>query len=72
VPATDAYGIAVPHDWGPFGSILRWVLSSILVAVLASFFRIAFYFVDETQTLVRRQKEATELEIEDANHDSRH
>jgi hypothetical protein len=72
VPATDAYGIAVPHHWGPFGGILRWLLSSILVAVLASFFRIAFYFVDETQTLVRKQKEVTELEIEDVSHDPRH
>jgi hypothetical protein len=44
--------------------VLRWLLSSILVAVLAAFFRVIFYFVDETQGLVKRRQRSVEEETE--------
>ena len=43
---------------------IRLVLSSILVAVLAAFFRVIFYFVDESQGLVKRQQRSVEEEAE--------
>ena len=43
--------------------MLRWLLSSILVTVVAAFLRVAFYFVDETQGLVRRQQKTVEEEM---------
>jgi hypothetical protein len=41
---------------GPLSGFLRWLLAAILIAVLGAFFRVFFYFVDETQGLVRRQQ----------------
>jgi hypothetical protein len=64
VPLTGTYGIEVRYDWGAITWILRWFLSSILVAVIAAFFRIGFYFVDERQGLIRRQERAVELDVE--------
>jgi hypothetical protein len=49
---------------GPVAGLLRWLLSSILVAVLAAFFRVIFYFVDETQGLVKRRQRSVEEETE--------
>jgi hypothetical protein len=60
VPLTGTYGIDVVPRWGPVSAVLRWLLSSILVTVVAAFFRVAFYFVDETQGLVRRQQKTVE------------
>jgi MFS family permease len=56
VPLTGTYLIPIAPDWGWFSAVLGWLLSSILVAVVASFLRIAFYFVDESQGLQRRRK----------------
>jgi hypothetical protein len=64
VPVTGTYAIEVRHDWGPVTWLLRWFLSSILVAVIAAFFRIGFYFVDQQQGLIRHQQKAVELDVE--------
>jgi hypothetical protein len=62
VPLTGTYGIDVVPRWGPVSTVLRWLLSSILVTVVAAFLRVAFYFVDETQGLVRRRQKTVEEE----------
>jgi hypothetical protein len=59
VPLTGTYVVDVPYDWGAWTSIARWFLSSILVTVVAAFFRIGFYFIDESQGLIRRRHTAT-------------
>lgn len=56
VPLTGAYYVHVVVQWGFVTKVLDWFLSSILVTVVAAFLRVIFYFVDETQGLVRRQK----------------
>jgi len=62
VPLTGAYGVDVVPEWGWPSRVLRWLLSSVLVAMLAAFLRVAFYFVDESQGLVRRQQKSIEEE----------
>jgi hypothetical protein len=63
VPLTGAYYVDVAGWLGPIaGSALRWFLSSVLVAMLAAFFRVIFYFVDESQGLVRRRQRTEEEE----------
>ena len=60
VPLTGTYALDVAPRWGVLSAVLRWLLSSILVTVVAAFLRVAFYFVDETQGLVRRQQKTVE------------
>jgi hypothetical protein len=64
VPITGTYPVDVVPRWGVVSGILRWLLATILVAVLGAFFRVVFYFVDETQGLVRRQQRSVEEESE--------
>jgi len=64
VPLTGTYPLKVIPSWGAVSSLLTWFLSSVLVAVIAAFFRVVFYFVDETQGLVRRQQRQVEEEVE--------
>jgi uncharacterized membrane protein len=64
VPVTGTMPVHVVPGLGPFAGLLRWLLSSILVAVLAAFFRVIFYFVDETQGLVKRRQRSVEQETE--------
>jgi uncharacterized membrane protein len=64
VPITGTMPVHVVPGLGPFAGPLRWLLSSILVAVLAAFFRVIFYFVDETQGLVKRRQRSVEQETE--------
>jgi uncharacterized membrane protein len=64
VPITGTFSVDVVPRLGPLVDVLRWLLSSILVAVLAAFFRVIFYFVDETQGLVRRRQRSVEEETE--------
>jgi uncharacterized membrane protein len=64
VPVTGTYAVDVAVHWGAATSVLRWFLSSVLVAVLAAFLRVIFYFVDETQGLVRRRQRSVEEEVE--------
>jgi Protein of unknown function (DUF1360) len=56
VPLTGIYGIRVQVRWGVLTTLLDWFLSSMLVVVIAAFLRVAFWFVDESQGLVRRRK----------------
>ncbi|RKG76128.1 hypothetical protein D7W79_18580 [Corallococcus exercitus] len=62
VPLTGTYAIDVTVG-GWMGSVLRWFLSSLLITVIAAFFRVVFWFVDETQGLVRRRQRTEEEEI---------
>jgi hypothetical protein len=64
VPITGTFPVNVVPGLGPVAGLLRWLLSSILVAVLAAFFRVIFYFVDETQGLVKRRQRSVEEETE--------
>jgi len=64
VPLTGTYAVNVVPRWGMLSDAIRLVLSSILVAVLAAFFRVIFYFVDESQGLVKRQQRSVEEEAE--------
>lgn len=64
VPLTGTYAVNVVPRWGVLSDAIRLVLSSILVAVLAAFFRVIFYFVDESQGLVKRQQRSVEEEAE--------
>jgi hypothetical protein len=63
VPLTGIYALDVPSG-GPAGRIIHWFVSSILVATVAAFLRVVFYFVDETQGLVRRQEKFVEQQVE--------
>jgi Protein of unknown function (DUF1360) len=67
VPLTGTYPIEVPYAWGMLASIVRWFLASILVTVIASFFRIGFYFIDEGQGLIRRRQR--EVIVDEVYHD---
>ena len=70
VPLTGVYGIRVRVQWGVLSTTLDWFLSSMLVVVIAAFMRVAFWFVDESQGLVRRRNKVIEqvAEGEDASH----
>ncbi len=63
VPLTGTYPVEIPYDWGFLTSIARWFLASILVTVIAAFFRIGFYFIDEGQGLIRRRQRATKIDV---------
>ena len=64
VPLTGAYYVDVAGRWGLVGAVLRWFFSSVLVAMIAAFLRVIFYFVDETQGLVKREQKVVEKEAE--------
>ncbi len=57
---TGIYGIRVQVRWGVLSTVLDWFLSSMLVVVIAAFLRVAFWFVDESQGLVRRRNKVIE------------
>ena len=60
VPLTGVYGIRVQVRWGVVTTLLDWFVSSMLVVVIAAFLRVAFWFVDESQGLVRRRNKVIE------------
>lgn len=62
VPLTGTYVIDIAPDWGVLSTIARWFLSSIFITVMAAFLRIAFYLVDESQGLLRREIVKAEAE----------
>ncbi|MFY0579700.1 hypothetical protein ACN28S_40510 [Cystobacter fuscus] len=62
VPLTGTYPIRVMVG-GWVGTVLSWFLSSILLTVIAAFFRVLFWFVDEAQGLVRRRQRTEEEEV---------
>jgi hypothetical protein len=61
VPLTGTYAIDVTVGGWP-GRVLSWFLSSLLITVISAFFRVVFWFVDETQGLVRRRQRTEEEE----------
>lgn len=61
VPLTQTYVFDFPR-LGVAGLVLRWFLSSIFITTIAAFLRIMFFFIDEGQGLVRREKDKTEAE----------
>ena len=63
VPLTGSYYVHVAPRVAYLSKVGDWFLSSILVTVIAAFLRIIFFFVDESQALVRRRK-ATEQKVE--------
>jgi hypothetical protein len=63
VPLTSTYGVTVAYDWGWGSKLLTWFLSSILITVIAAFLRVIFYFVDETQGLVRRRQKVEDHKL---------
>lgn len=64
VPLTGLYPIRVAVDWGWGTWLIEWFLASILVTVVAAFLRVAFWWIDETQALVRRKKTHEEEETQ--------
>jgi uncharacterized membrane protein len=62
VPITGTYAVQVAVEWGILSRLLSWLLSSLLVVVIAAFLRVAFWYVDETQGLVRRRQRSEEEE----------
>lgn len=60
VPLTGAMYVRVAPRWGLASTLLDWFLSSILVVVVAAFLRVGFWFVDESQGLVRRRQKTEE------------
>ncbi|WP_228565825.1 hypothetical protein, partial [Myxococcus sp. CA010] len=61
VPLTGTNVIRVTVGGWP-GYVLSWVLSTLLITVIAAFFRVVFWFVDETQGLVKRRQRTEEEE----------
>lgn len=70
VPLTGTYAIDVAVTAGWLHAVLRWFLSAILVTVVAAFLRIGFWFVDERQALVRKEKELIGRQIEPAKREA--
>jgi hypothetical protein len=70
VPLTATYTLRIPYRWGFLSTFIDWFLSSLLVTIIAAFLRVGFYFVDETQGLVRRQQHKVDVEttIEQEKH----
>jgi hypothetical protein len=63
VPLTGTYAVEVAVEWGALSRVLSWFLSSILVVVISAFLRVAFWYVDETQGLVRRRQRTEDEEM---------
>lgn len=60
VPVTGSYFVRVAIDVPYLSPVLTWFLSSILVVVISAFMRVGFWFVDESQGLVRRRQRTEE------------
>ena len=62
VPVTGSDYVDVAFSVPVLTWIARWVLSALLIAVIAAFLRVIFYIVDETQGLVKREQKVVEKE----------
>jgi hypothetical protein len=60
VPLTALHPIELAVHWGSLTRVFEWFLASILVTVIAAFLRVAFWWMDETQALVRKEKTRVE------------
>ncbi len=63
LPLTRTSFVEVPSLWAPLAVLLRWFLSSVFVATVASYLRVFFYLVDESQGLLRRAEKLEETEL---------
>ncbi|AKQ63784.1 hypothetical protein A176_000696 [Myxococcus hansupus] len=61
VPLTGTNVVRVTVGGWP-GYLLSWVLSALLITVIAAFFRVVFWFFDESQGLVKRRQRTEEEE----------
>lgn len=52
--------VSLPWILGP---ILRWFLTSLLVASIAAFLRVGFYLIDESQGLLRREEKLIDKHV---------
>lgn len=66
VPLTDTWAVPARPSLGWVGIPIAWFLSSIVVVVVAAFLRVGFWFLDESQGLVRRRQRILDEELEDA------
>lgn len=64
VPLTGAYYLVATPRLGALAPFATWFLSSILVVTVAAFLRVGFWFVDETQGLVRRRQRTEDEETQ--------
>ena len=62
VPLTGTYDVHMAPRVPVLAPLVDWFLSSILVTVVAAFLRVIFFFVDETQGLIRREQRVAEKE----------
>lgn len=64
VPLTGTYPIGIAPRWGVVSSALAWLVNALLVVAVAAFLRVAFYFVDESQGLRRREEKKLDVEVD--------
>jgi hypothetical protein len=63
VPVTGVAFVPLAPSLGGVSGVLQWFLSSILVTVVAAFLRVFFYFVDESQSLTKREQKIADAAI---------
>ncbi len=71
VPLCGAEVVHVAPRWPVVSPLLDWFLSCILVVAIAAFLRVTFYFVDETQGLVRRRQRLVDEEVHEVEERAR-
>jgi hypothetical protein len=72
VPLTGTYPLHMAARIPFVSPVVDWFLSSILVTAIAAFLRVLFFFVDETQGLVRRRKKIEEEHLEQTRDEDRY
>lgn len=65
VPLTGLYLFELAIPEGLLSSVINWFLSAIVVTVVAAFLRVAFFFLDERQGLLRREERHLDHLIEE-------
>lgn len=56
--------VTIAPQWGIATTVIEWFLSCVCVVTIAAFLRIAFYLVDESQGLARRESAKTDAETD--------
>lgn len=64
VPLVGTYPLQIAFRLGWVEWVIEWFLASVLVTVIAAFLRVAFWWMDETQALVRKKKTREEVETD--------
>lgn len=62
VPLTRTWAYRLPPDASVVTQVVNWFFSCALVVAVAAFLRVAFFFVDESQGLVRRRQKEVEVQ----------